>query len=77
MTELQAYKGMLQAAPGLLFTLVAGPLTDSWGRRPLLLCALLDHLLLCLILLVNAVWFLELKVPKTSQGILGSDPKCS
>ena len=25
---------MLQSAPGVLFTLVAGPLTDSWGRRP-------------------------------------------
>ena len=31
-SELQAYNGMLQAAPGLLFTLVAGPLTDTWGR---------------------------------------------
>ena len=61
MSELQGYNGMLQAAPGLLFTLVAGPLTDTWGRRPLLLCSLLGHLLLSLILLVNAVWFLELK----------------
>ena len=53
---------MLQSAPGVLFTLVAGPLTDSWGRRPLILSALLGYLLLNLILLVNAVWFLELKV---------------
>ena len=60
-SELQGYNGMLQAAPGLLFTLVAGPLTDTWGRRPLLLCSLLGHLLLSLILLVNAVWFLELR----------------
>ena len=61
-SELQAYNGMLQSAPGLLFTVVAGPLTDSWGRRPLILSALLGHLLLNIILLVNAVWFIELKV---------------
>ena len=52
-SELQAYNGMLQSAPGVLFTLVAGPLTDSWGRRPLILSALLGYLLLNLILLVN------------------------
>ena len=62
MAELQAYNGMLQSAPGILFTLVAGPLSDTWGRRPLLLSALLGHLILNLILLINAVWFLELKV---------------
>ena len=61
-SELQAYNGMLQSAPGVLFTLVAGPLTDTWGRRPLILSALLGHLGLNLILLVNAVWFIELKV---------------
>ena len=61
-SELQAYNRMLQSAPGLIFTLVAGPFTDTWGRRPLILSALLGHLGLNLILLVNAVWFIELKV---------------
>ena len=69
MSELQAYNGMLQSLPGLLFTLVAGPLTDSWGRRPLILSSLLGHLLLNIILLVNAVWFIELKVQLKSKTI--------
>ena len=50
-SELQAYNRMLQSAPGLIFTLVAGPFS-----------ALLGHLVLNLILLINAVWFIELKV---------------
>ena len=53
---------MLQSAPGILFTLFAGPLSDQLGRKPLILSALFGYLLLDIIFLFNAVWFFELKV---------------
>ena len=62
MSEIQAYNGMLQSAPGIVFTLFAGPLTDSFGRKPLIISALFGYLLLDIIFLVNAYWFFELKV---------------
>ena len=62
MSEIQAYNGMLQSAPGILFTLFAGPLSDQIGRKPLILSALFGYLLLDVIFLFNAVWFFELKV---------------
>ena len=52
---------MLQSAPGILFTLFAGPLSDQLGRKPLILSALFGYLLLDFIFLFNAVWFFELK----------------
>ena len=61
-SEIQAYNGMLQSAPGIVFTLFAGPLTDSFGRKPLIISALFGYLLLDIIFLVNAYWFFELKV---------------
>ena len=61
-SEIQAYNGMLQSAPGILFTLFAGPLSDQLGRKPLILSALLGYLLLDIIFLFNAVLFFELKV---------------
>ena len=61
-SEIQAYNGMLQSAPGILFTLFAGPLSDQLGRKPLILSALFGYLLLDIIFLFNAVWFFELKV---------------
>ena len=60
-SEIQAYNGMLQSAPGILFTLFAGPLSDQLGRKPLILSALFGYLLRDFIFLFNAVWFFELK----------------
>ena len=62
-SEIQAYNGMLQSAPGIVFTLFAGPMTDRFGRKPLIICALLGYLLLDIIFLINSYWFYELKVP--------------
>ena len=52
----------LQSAPGMVFTLFAGPLTDTYGRKPLIICALLGYFLLDIIFLINSIWFYELKV---------------
>ena len=74
-SEIQAYNGMLQSAPGIVFTLFAGPLTDSFGRKPLIISALFGYLLLDIIFLVNAYWFFELKVVFTASNVSGvSDP---
>ena len=54
---------LIQSAPGILFTLFAGPMTDRFGRKPLIICALLGYLLLDIIFLINSYWFYELKVP--------------
>ena len=61
-SEIQAYNGMLQSAPGIVFTLFAGPLTDTYGRKPLIISALFGYFLLNLVFLINAYWFFELKV---------------
>ena len=53
---------MLQSAPGIVFTLFAGPLTDTYGRKPLIISALFGYFLLNLVFLINAYWFFELKV---------------
>ena len=71
MSEIQAYNGMLQSAPGIVFTLFAGPLTDSFGRKPLIISALFGYLLLDIIFLVNAYWFFELKVVFTASNVSG------
>ena len=60
--QIKAYSQMLQALPGVLFTLVAGPLSDRYGRKPLLLISLTGFVLLQLVFLVNAIWFEELAV---------------
>ena len=61
-SQISAYNGMLQSAPGIVFTLFAGPLTDSFGRKPLIICALFGYFLLDIIFLINSFWFYELKV---------------
>ncbi len=60
--QVKAYSQMLQAVPGVLFTLMAGPLSDRYGRRPLLIISLAGYSLLQLIFLINAFWFTELTV---------------
>eukprot|EP00092_Neocalanus_flemingeri_P036288 GFUD01039510.1.p1 GENE.GFUD01039510.1~~GFUD01039510.1.p1 ORF type:complete len:539 (-),score=81.11 GFUD01039510.1:778-2394(-) len=61
-SELQAYNGILQSAPAIIFTLFAGPLSDTYGRKPLIICALFGWFLHNIVFLVNSIWFYELKV---------------
>jgi len=58
----QAYNGILQSAPPIFFTLVAGPLSDRYGRKPLILISFFGQILLGVVFLVNTFWFEELKV---------------
>ena len=61
-SEIQAYNGMLQSAPAIIFTLFAGPMSDTYGRKPLLISSLFGYFVLNIVFLVNAFWFYELKV---------------
>ena len=58
----QAFNGILQSAPPIFFTLVAGPLSDRYGRKPLILISFFGQILLGVVFLVNTFWFEELKV---------------
>jgi MFS family permease len=62
LVQVKAYSQMLQALPGIIFTLVAGPLSDRYGRRPLLIISLAGYSLLNLIFIINSFWFTELTV---------------
>ena len=46
----------------MIFVLFAGPLTDTYGRKPLIICALFGYFLLDVIFLINSIFFYELKV---------------
>ena len=61
-SEIQAYNGILQSLPAVLFTLYAGPLSDKYGRKPLILVSFAGYFLLNLVFLINSYWFYELKV---------------
>jgi len=61
-SEIQAYNGLLQSAPAVVFTIFAGPLSDTYGRKPLMIMAIFGYLVLDVVFLINAFWFEELRV---------------
>lgn len=61
-TGVQANNEFLQKFPTIIFTLFAGPLSDTYGRKPLLIVPLIGFFILNLVYLINVVWFHELKV---------------
>ena len=52
----------MQSAPVIVFTLVAGPATDKYGRKPLMVFSLTGYLLLNIIMLINSLCFYQLPV---------------
>ena len=59
---MQAYNGLMQSAPVIVFTLLAGPATDKYGRKPMMVFSLTGFLLLNIIMLLNSIWFYQLQV---------------
>ena len=65
--------GMLQCMPVMMFVMIAGPLTDNYGRKPLILSALVGYLILDLVFLVNSLWFYQLKVGTVILSGMGEE----
>ena len=40
----------------------SGPLSDTYGRKPLITISLVGFFILNLVFIVNSIWFMELKV---------------
>ena len=58
----QGYNGVLQTLPAIIIAFFAGPLSDKYNRKPLLLFSLVGFILRETIFLLNSIWFYELKV---------------
>ena len=58
----QSYSSMLQGIPGIIFTLFAGPICDTYGRKPMILVPIFGYFILNFVYLINSIWFHELNV---------------
>ena len=72
MISAQGLNGALQSLPTIVVAFFAGPLSDMFSRKPLILISLSGYILLNVIYMVNAFWFYELKVSNLNYVIIQS-----
>ena len=58
---LQAVNGVLQAIPAIAFSINAGPWSDTYGRKTLIVMATFGYVINNSIFIINSVYFDELK----------------
>jgi len=56
--EIQGYNGLLQSWPAIIFTFFAGPLSEDYGRKPLMVIGLLGYIVLNISFFINT-WFMN------------------
>ena len=77
MLHFQGYNGLIQSIPAIVFTFFAGPLSDDYGRKPLIVVGFLGYIILNISFFINA-WFMEeLGVSKLNTQLLGADVRAS
>merc|ERR1712032_344964 len=73
----QGLNGALQSLPTIVVAFFAGPISDRFSRKPLILASLAGYLLLNVIYMVNAFWFYKLKMEfllfECLQDLTGGD----
>ena len=58
---LQAVNGVLQAIPAIIFSINAGPWSDTYGRKTLIVMATFGYVINNSIFIINSWYFYELK----------------
>ena len=60
-TDLKTASKVIQAMPPLIYSLVAGPWCDKYGRKPLIILSIFGYAIANTVFLINTVWWYELK----------------
>ena len=61
----QAYNGLLQSWPAIIFTFFAGPLSEDYGRKPLIIVGFMGYILLNITFFINSWYMFDLGVRYT------------
>ena len=73
----KGYNGLLQSWPAIFFTLFAGPLSEDYGRKPLIIVGLLGYIVLNIAFFINSWFMYELKAEyllfECLQDLFGGD----